>query len=377
MNGRTNVTVGTSGELQVALDPPNNFVLTSGNNQVLISWEDPKNKYATPEGETAQDPQQLIAVWQKTVLIRKANSAPNSMSDGTVVVSSDIRNQYQSTAYIDNGVVNDTLYYYAAYAVNEDNIASEPALSSVTPKGYEPVLENNTWTQIKDAATKGLASSMWEIGDTKNIRANGRSVAVAILDFNHDDKSDGSGKAPITFGTLSRVIDDVWGNNQDWEDSSDSDFGYNYSKTQLRDRLVNTVYPSMDEDLRNCIVPVTKQNYYIDDDRVKNKEDTADPLFLFDIREMDCTKEMLPNLTLRNNFQYPYFSTTSRVLKSYRVWLRAFQYNGYGYSSYEYVTNTPSSYNDPTDYSGFHNIMVILGNVQGGNRASVTFGFCI
>ena len=62
MNGRTNVTVGTSDELQVALDPPNSFALTSGNNQVLISWEDPKNKYATPEGETAQDPQQLIAV---------------------------------------------------------------------------------------------------------------------------------------------------------------------------------------------------------------------------------------------------------------------------------------------------------------------------
>lgn len=377
MNGRTNSPGNVSDPIQVPLDPPSSFTLEGGNGEVLISWVDPKDKYATPEGETAQDSQQLVSVWQKTVLVRKVGSAPNSINDGTQIVSSDIANQYQSVPYTDTTVTNDMLYYYAAYGINEDNVPSEPAVSSVTPKGYEPVLEDNTWAQIKDAATKGLASSLWEIGDTKNIRANNRTVAVAILDFNHDDKSDGSGKAPITFGTLSRVIDDVYGNDRDWEDSSDSNVGYHYNKTQLRDRLVNTIYPSMDEDLRNCIVSVSKQNYYIDKHGVESTADTSDPLFLFDIREMDCTKEMRPDLTLRNNFQYPYFSTIDRVLKSYHVWLRAFSYEGYGYSSYAFATSTLSGYNDPLDYTQFQNIMIPLSNGPAGNRASITFGFCI
>lgn len=370
MNGRTNSPGGMVGEaLQVPLDSPTDFSLVSGNNQVLISWTDPKDKYATPEGEVAQDPHELISVWNKTVIVRKVGSAPNSIDDGTVILSSTIRNQYQSTEYTDNTVTNNTEYYYAAYAVNEDNIESEAAISNVTPKGYEPILENNTWTQINDAASKGLAQSMWEIGDTKSIVANGRSLSVAILDFDHDFLTDGSGKAKITFGTMDRVIDDVYANDRDWEDAHSGlgqDYKLFYSKTQIRDRLINTVYPSLIEELKAVIKPVTKYNYYMSGGALATDE-THDTLFAFDPKEIDFTGYWSG---VGSNRQYPYFSTPSVTLKSYSVWLRPCMYGG---STFQCVTISLESYdpdfnNIPADY---------VNNGPGGIKASISFGFCI
>lgn len=49
--------------LQIPLDAPANFTAEAGNAQVTLTWTDPKDKYATPEGETAQDPDQLVSVW--------------------------------------------------------------------------------------------------------------------------------------------------------------------------------------------------------------------------------------------------------------------------------------------------------------------------
>ena len=42
--------------LQIPLDAPAGFTAEAGNAQVTLTWTDPKDKYATPEGETAQDP---------------------------------------------------------------------------------------------------------------------------------------------------------------------------------------------------------------------------------------------------------------------------------------------------------------------------------
>lgn len=370
MNGRTNSPGGLIGqELQVSLDSPSNFTLVSGNNQILISWTDPKDKYATPEGEVAQDPHELISVWNKTVIVRKVGSAPNSINDGTIILSSTIRDQYQSVEYTDNTVTNNTEYYYAAYAVNEDNIESEPAISNVTPKGYDPTLENNTWTQIDDAAQKGLAQSLWEIGDTKQIVANGRALNVAILDFDHDFLADGSGKAKISFGTMDRVIDDVYANDNDWDDAHSGlgmDYKLNYSKTQVRDRIINTVYPSLTEELKAAIKPVTKYNWYMASKAIATDE-THDALFAFDPKEIDFTGYQSG---VGSNRQYPYFSTPSVTLKSYNVWLRPCSYGG---STFQYASIKLNEYD-----SDFNNIVAnTLNNGHSGNKASIAFGFCI
>ena len=135
--------------LQIPLDAPAGFTAEAGNAQVTLTWTDPKDKYATPEGETAQDPDQLVSVWEYTQIIRKTGSQPTGPHDGELVVSSSVRDQYQTTGFVDTGLVNDTLYYYAAYAYNTDGVASEGAFTSATPIAGTPLGELAVGTLIK------------------------------------------------------------------------------------------------------------------------------------------------------------------------------------------------------------------------------------
>lgn len=135
--------------LQIPLDAPAGFTAKAGNAQVTLTWTDPKDKYATPEGETAQDPDQLVSVWEYTQIIRKTGSQPTGPHDGELVVSSSVRDQYATTGFVDNGLVNDTLYYYAAFAYNTDGVASEGAFTSATPIAGTPLSELAEGTLIK------------------------------------------------------------------------------------------------------------------------------------------------------------------------------------------------------------------------------------
>ena len=158
--------------LQIPLDACTGFSAKPGNAQIILTWTDPKDKYATPEGETAQDPDQLVSVWDHTVLVRKTGSQPAGPHDGELVVSSSVRDQYATTGYVDTGLVNGTLYYYAAYAYNTDGVASEGAFTSATPIAGTPLGELAVGTLIKILengapvecliVNQGLPSSMYD-----------------------------------------------------------------------------------------------------------------------------------------------------------------------------------------------------------------------
>ena len=135
--------------LQIPLDACTNFSGEAGNAQVTLTWTDPKDKYATPEGDISDTGDQLVSEWDHTVLVRKTGSPPAGPNDGTVVVSSSVRNQYQSTPYTDTGLTNDTTYYYAVFAYNKDGVASEGAFASATPIGGTPLAELAEGTLIK------------------------------------------------------------------------------------------------------------------------------------------------------------------------------------------------------------------------------------
>ena len=158
--------------LQIPLDAPTSFSATAGNAQVELTWTDPLDKYATPEGEVSETGDQLVSEWDHTVLVRKTGSQPAGPNDGTVVVSSSVRNQYQSTAYVDSGLTNDTTYYYGVFAYNKDGVASAGAFVNATPKAGTPVSELAVGTLIKInengapveymVVNQGLPSSMYD-----------------------------------------------------------------------------------------------------------------------------------------------------------------------------------------------------------------------
>lgn len=158
--------------LQIPLDACTNFSGKAGNAQVTLTWTDPKDKYATPEGETAQDPDQLVSVWEYTQIIRKTGSQPTGPHDGELVVSSSVRDQYATSGFVDTGLVNGTLYYYAAFAYNTDGVASEGAFASATPIAGTPLSQLAEGTLIKILengapveyliVNQGLPSSMYD-----------------------------------------------------------------------------------------------------------------------------------------------------------------------------------------------------------------------
>lgn len=164
--------------LQIPLDAPTSFASEAGNAEVSLTWTDPNDKYATPEGETAQDPDQLVSAWSHTVLVRKTGSQPAGPNDGTVVISSSVRNQYQSTPYVDTGLTNDTVYYYGVFAYNEDGVASPGAFTNATP-------------------VAGTALSQLPPGTGIQILENGAPVQFRIGTHNYEPGLNGNGRTLV------------------------------------------------------------------------------------------------------------------------------------------------------------------------------------
>ena len=183
--------------LTVPLDAPTEVSAEAENAQVTIKWTDPKDKYATPEGEEAQDPQQLVAVWDHTVLVRKVGSNPTGPSDGTVVVSTTVRNQYQTTGYTDTGLSNDTSYHYGVFSFNEDGVASAGAFVEATPLAGTPLSQLTEGTIIK-------------------INENGTPVEFYLAKHSYEPDLNGAGRELLVRKDTTNSV--VWSsaNNNDY-----------------------------------------------------------------------------------------------------------------------------------------------------------------
>ena len=180
----------------VPLDAPSSFVANPGNAQITLTWTDPENE-TTSTGQT-------VATWQYTKVLRKTGSQPSNDHDGELVVLSSVKNQYQTTGYVDE-VANGQTYYYAAFAYSVEGGVSEGAFVSAEPVSYDPVLENNSWAQISAASEAGMGSSLWAIGDTHSLTINGQvgtqtfnnyATFIFIIGFDHNAAVEGEG---ITF----------------------------------------------------------------------------------------------------------------------------------------------------------------------------------
>ena len=154
--------------------------------------------------------------------------------------------------------------------------------NAIKSGGANPITLNDfTWQQIKIAAAEGKASSMWAVGDCKEIVLNGTisklslsnySVCVFILGFNHNASLEGNntihfqiGKTALTGG---KDICMVSGYNDD------SDFYMNTSSTNsggwknsyMRNSILGTSVSSysgkfigaLPADLRAVLKPVQK-----------------------------------------------------------------------------------------------------------------------
>lgn len=215
--------------LQIPLDACTNFSGKAGNAQITLTWTDPKDKYATPEGETAQDPDQLVSVWEYTQIIRKTGSQPIGPHDGELVVSSSVRDQYATTGFVDNGLTNDTLYYYAAFAYNTDGVASEGAFANATPMAGTPLSELAEGTIIK-------------------IKEDGAPVDFYVAKHDYESSLNGSGRTLV----VRKDIYDYWV----WDNGSVNA----YASSDINTQLNGTYKNRLDADIRS-LIGTTKFRY--------------------------------------------------------------------------------------------------------------------
>lgn len=391
MNGRTNVTGSTMNiNLEIPLNPVTNLHSQLKTDLIELMWTDPLDKYADDLGNVTDEGDQLVSQWTHSIVVRKIGSVPSSPSDGEVIVTSTIRNQYQSTPYTDSTIIAGNTYYYAVYACNAAGVYSDGVFTEgYTPVAYDPILGNNSWDVIDDACTKGLEQSLWAIGDEIDITVMNEIQTCVILDFNHDDLADGSGKASITFG-LKNLMSFL-----NPEAFSGSIF---YGSTSgMRGWYDNTLYSGIEEPLRTRLKQVTKTSvsqeidvtvkepagggtmistsYYFDSKMTGNCY--AFPFAAVELKQaIETNPERNEAGFNQAGTHYPYFST----LSSFAKYLSNGSGNMYQYNTREYTRTTGDRSGNGIVYVGDWYInppITFLDSDKTANTYGICFGFCV
>lgn len=125
------------------------------------------------------------------------------------------------------------------------------ALFASTPS--IPSFADATWEQIAQVAEAGTASDYFAVGDEKTITlSTDEQITLVILGFNHDDLSDGSGKAGITIGMKNLLatqysINATATNAGGWDES------------EMRTSTMATLLSQLPSDLQSVVKQVNKK----------------------------------------------------------------------------------------------------------------------
>lgn len=224
---------------------------------------------------------------------------------------------------------------------------------AVTVQMYNPTLAANSWAQIAEASAAGKASSLWKVGDTKDIIVNGETLTLAIMGFNHDDLQSG-GKAGITFGTKNLMKTTRLMNSSP---TNSGGFTGSIMYTWLQSTLLN----SLPADLQAVLKSVNKKTSTGDEPSAIATN--AMKLFLFSEQEIFGVRAYSIG---NEGTQYSYFATAGNRVKclsngtgpASRWWERS-PYAGY-IMGFCYVETTGKAFGNFND-----------------DPKGVCFGFCV
>ena len=190
------------------------------------------------------------------------------------------------------------------------------------------------WRKINLISKKGKAKDYFTVGDEKELQIGSETYHIQIIGFNHDDKSDGIGKAGITVGlkeimTTTAKMNDTDTNVGGWKDS------------KMRTYLNETVHNSLPSDLQTVIKTVNKKSDNGNMDKTALNT-TQDKLFLFSTAEVGLDVD-------GQGTKYEYFSDNNSREKKYLsgessdYWLRS----AYSYDTSDfYEVNSDGSNGD-------------------------------
>ena len=169
---------------------------------------------------------------------------------------------------------------------------------------YDPVFANNTWKQIIDACHNNAVPDTWNVADNKIMTINGVDYQIDIIGKNHDDYSDGSGKAPLTF-----QMHDCYADKKAMNSSTTNSGGW--TSCAMRNTHLPAILAMMPTEVQNGIREVNKPTSAGDQSSTINT--TADKLFL--LSEVEIFGSVASSFAGEGT-QYDYYKAgNSRVKK--------------------------------------------------------------
>ena len=220
----------------------------------------------------------------------------------------------------------------------------------------------DSWETIAQHGTNGTASSVYNIGDTKDITITGvGTMTLQIADFNHDYVS-GSTSAKTAGITL--ITKDLLPETKQMNSSNTSVGGFPASS--LYDYLNDTIFPNLSEDLKSVVVPIYK--WYGTGNNTTNGAWHGSKLWIPLEYEMFGTTTNSPATehTTGNARKYPIFTNNASRIKRLN--------NGSG-SAQRYWEASPDA-SDATNFCRVGGDGTASFNGAGGT-GGVCFGLCI
>lgn len=112
-----------------------------------------------------------------------------------------------------------------ARKIKKGYIGDENGVARLCWSGIDPVFANNSWEQIIAACQTRQIPDTWNVGDQKPMTIDGTDYMIDIITGGHDEYSDGSGLAPLTFqfhevySATYYTMNDTAINSTGWESS--------------------------------------------------------------------------------------------------------------------------------------------------------------
>ena len=168
---------------------------------------------------------------------------------------------------------------------------------------YEANFADNTWDQIIAVCQKKIVPPTWKVGDKKPMAINGVDYPIDIIGFDHDDYSDGSGKAPITF-----QMHDCYSEKKPMNSTATNEGGW--TSCAMRDTHLPAILALMPTEVQNGIREVNKLTSAGNQSATINT--TADKLFL--LSEIEIFGSVSDSMSGEGT-QYDYYKTGGSTVK--------------------------------------------------------------
>lgn len=167
----------TTAQTTAYLEDVASATAVAGSQQVSLTWSDPPN--VELNGAT-------LAIWDKTLVVRKTGSVPADHNDGTVIVTNTVRDQYKTTPFVDSGLTNGTVYYYRFFPVSKKGAYTNGSVVNVRPAATKvsipTVTSTHTYTgQSQTPTVSGFNSNtMNKSGDTSGTNAGNYNLVFTL-----------------------------------------------------------------------------------------------------------------------------------------------------------------------------------------------------